>query len=133
MFFVQGHNEFYNIPMTSTNRIPSLLSPYLSPCPPNSLLLLTSVLGASTNWLLLRFLLATFSPKLCSESQNKEGSAINGGEAKVVFISFLRDWEFWRDGGKRLVGRLFLSPYKTWLSYFGNRGSILSSYWRWEI
>ncbi|KAG5927385.1 hypothetical protein E4U53_002874 [Claviceps sorghi] len=40
--------------MTSRNPIPALLENSLAPPPPNSLVLLTGVLGASTNWLVLR-------------------------------------------------------------------------------
>ena len=90
--------------MTSTTRIPSLLVPYLSTPPSTSLFLLTSVLGASTNWLLLRFLLAVFSPRLINAPESNEVSV--DSEVKIVFVSFLRDWEFWRDGSRRLVGRL---------------------------
>ena len=95
-------------PMTSTTRIPSIFSSYLSAPPPTSLLLLTSVLGASTNWLLLHFLLAIFSPGLVSGIEGNEEPGTNKSEAKVVFVSFLRDWDFWREGSKRVVGRLIL-------------------------
>ena len=94
--------------MTSTTRIPSILSSYLSAPPPASLLLLTSVLGASANWLLLRFLLAIFLPGLASRIEGNEEPGSNKSEAKVVLVSFLRDWDFWREGSKRVVGRLIL-------------------------
>ncbi|KAL3420057.1 hypothetical protein PVAG01_08556 [Phlyctema vagabunda] len=75
-----------------TSRIPPLLEPYLSLPPEASLVLLTSVLGASTNWLVLRFLYSTL--------MNKEDA--EGPDTNVVMISFMRDLNFWRDGAKRL-------------------------------
>ncbi|TAQ86158.1 hypothetical protein B7494_g5515 [Chlorociboria aeruginascens] len=45
-----------------SSRIPPLLEPYLTLPPEASLILLTSVLGASSNWLVLRFLHSTLLP-----------------------------------------------------------------------
>jgi elongator complex protein 6 len=101
-----------------TSRIPLLLEPYLSLPPEASLILLTSVLGASTNWLVLRFLYnalaaPTTSPQLGAR-QDTDGIGRTGedgdwkreeeGEGtRVVLASFLRDLSFWREGGRRLV------------------------------
>lgn len=104
--------------------IPALLHPYTTLAPPTSLTLLTSVLNASTNWLLLRFLcgaLASDSDKPdAHDGGSKTGAAAQSGdvqgwrghgdgEVRVVFVSFLRDWEFWRREGGRCV-RCFPSP-----------------------
>ncbi|KAL2150009.1 hypothetical protein VTH82DRAFT_7685 [Thermothelomyces myriococcoides] len=53
-----------------TSRIPHLLEPYLSLPPESSLVLLTGVLGASTNWLVLRHLYALLrsAPKPSSDA-----------------------------------------------------------------
>ena len=74
--------------MSAHRAIPPLLAPYLSlvDAAPSSLILLTSVLGASTNWLLLRYLVSA-----------------NSAGVNVVLVSFLRDYAFWREGAKRLV------------------------------
>ncbi|MCJ1407434.1 hypothetical protein MMC19_001505 [Ptychographa xylographoides] len=76
--------------MTST-RIPALLSPYLAFPEEASLVLLSGVLGASTNWLVLRFLAAALAT--C-----EQGHATHDGdpETVVVTLSFLREWTFWR-------------------------------------
>ena len=42
--------------MNSRNLIPPLLTPYICLPPPTSLILLTSTLSTSTNWLVLRYL-----------------------------------------------------------------------------
>lgn len=77
---------------------PPLLEPYLALPPEASLILITSVLGASSNWLVLRFLhTALISPDASSEIQGED-------EAKVVLVSFMRDLTFWKENAKRLVG-----------------------------
>lgn len=77
------------------SRIPHLLAPYLALPSEASLILLTSVLGGSTNWLLLRFLHSTLIPSPDAPDE--------GENAKVVLVSFLRDANFWREGGKKVV------------------------------
>ncbi|TVY71220.1 hypothetical protein LSUE1_G007580 [Lachnellula suecica] len=72
-----------------SSKIPPLLEPYLALPPEASLVLLTSVLGASTNWLVLRFLHSALA------SPEDE-------DTKVVFVSFMRDLAFWKEGSKRL-------------------------------
>lgn len=79
----------------STSRIPHLLAPYLTLPPEASLILLTSVLGASANWLVLRFL----HNALSNDAADPEPEI----ETKVLLVSFLRDLAFWKDGARRLV------------------------------
>ena len=86
--------------MPSQPPIPPLLSPFLSSLPPpRSLTLLTSVLAASTNWLVLRFLYAALREKRLSDDGQDGGI----GEGRAVLVSWLRSGEFWREGGRRLV------------------------------
>jgi elongator complex protein 6 len=83
-----------------SSRIPPLLEPYLALPPEASLILLTSVLGASSNWLVLRFLYsALISPDASSEIRGED-------EAKVLLVSFMRDVTFWKENAKRLVGSI---------------------------
>lgn len=84
-----------------SSRLPPLLEPYLALPPEASLILLTNVLGATSNWLILRFLYSALNAK---RDQN-EGA----GETKVVFVSFLRDLAFWKESGKRLVSAASLA------------------------
>lgn len=79
-----------------SNRIPPLLEPYLALPPETSLILLTSILGASTNWLVLRHLYSHL------KAQNAESSTDVG----VVLVSFMRDGLFWREGASRIVSLL---------------------------
>ena len=74
-----------------SSRIPSLLEPYLALPSEASLTLLTSVLGASSNWLVLRC--------LYSYLRSSEGNEDVG----VVLVSFMRDGAFWREGCGKLV------------------------------
>lgn len=59
------------------------------------------MLGASTNWLVLRYLYSILQP---SRSEGNDG---NGG-MNVVFVSFLRDYAFWKEGSRKLVCSLYL-------------------------
>ncbi|KAG6251260.1 hypothetical protein E4U23_000807 [Claviceps purpurea] len=85
-------------------RLPPLLQPYLALPPANSLVLLTSVLGASTNWLVLRW--------ICSLLEGGRGDEVpelgtseteTGSETTVVLCSFLREGGFWREGAGRMA------------------------------
>lgn len=78
-----------------STRIPTLLEPYLSLPPETSLILLTSVLGASTNWLVTRYIHTLLTP-------SKSSSASPPDDVSVVLLSFLRDYSFWRDAAGRL-------------------------------
>jgi elongator complex protein 6 len=91
----------------TSSRIPTLLEPYITASrPQGSLILLTSVLGASANWLTLLWLKsavgdATRSPENAdSKPHPKIGGEVKG---KVVLVSFLRDYDFWYQGSRRLV------------------------------
>ncbi|MCJ1255885.1 hypothetical protein MMC24_003703 [Lignoscripta atroalba] len=101
--------------MTSTSRIPPLLAPYLSIPSPTSLIFLTSVLGASANWLVLRFLYTALS----SNPAVREGHSTEllAEDVKVVFVSFLRDWDYWRDSGRKVGLDLLRLAQKGKLSF----------------
>ncbi|KAI5867742.1 hypothetical protein GGS23DRAFT_593027 [Durotheca rogersii] len=75
------------------SRIPPLLDPYLRLPPEASLVLLTGVLGSTTNWLVQRYL----QRLLAASAPPPEDEA-----AAVVLASFLRGHAFWRDGAARL-------------------------------
>jgi elongator complex protein 6 len=88
--------------MPSQPPLPPLLAPYLSTQPESSLTLVSSILGATSNWLVLRFLHAALSNPSNNASIGLEDSP-DGKKKKVVFVSFLRGWEFWKAEAKRLV------------------------------
>lgn len=98
-----------------TSRTPPLLEPYLSPLPSSAgagaLLLATSVLGASTNWLVLRLLhsLLLTKPSKPAAGSRSEGEDEGEGEVAVVLVSFLRDLSFWREAVARLGGGIDLA------------------------
>ncbi|KAG9233685.1 hypothetical protein BJ875DRAFT_442008 [Amylocarpus encephaloides] len=79
-----------------SSKIPPPLEPYLALPPEASLVLLTSVLGASTNWLVLRYL----HRALIHDGAASLPSADEG--AGVVLVSFMRDFTFWRENAKRM-------------------------------
>ena len=83
--------------MPSPPAIPPLLANHLTFPPESPATLLTSVLGASSNWLVLRFLYAALSPRKPADNIN-----VSGKETNVVLVSWLRDFAFWREGAKKL-------------------------------
>lgn len=78
-----------------SSRIPTLLEPHLGLPEEASLIVLTSVLGATSNWLVLRYLYSY----LRRETRLDEPEPDTG----VVMVSFLRDGAFWRDEARRMV------------------------------
>lgn len=82
--------------MNSSSRVPPLLQPYVKlPCD-DSLLLLTSTLGASANWLLVRFLYDALS----NNTQDSGADEVHN----VVFVSWVRDYEFWKQEARKSAG-----------------------------
>ena len=96
--------------MTSRH-IPPLLEPYLASLPPEAALVIVSgILGATTNWLILRYLHSYLSKQppplpapLQAETSGRADGSRSEGVVSVVLLSFMRHYVFWRDGAGRLV------------------------------
>ncbi|KAF1365894.1 hypothetical protein EJ07DRAFT_150373 [Lizonia empirigonia] len=82
--------------MNSSSRIPPLLQPYVTLPRDESILLLTSTLGANANWLLIRFLCDALS------NLTQDGGADQGHN--VVLVSWMRDYEFWKQEARKGAG-----------------------------
>ncbi|PYH44916.1 uncharacterized protein BP01DRAFT_341663 [Aspergillus saccharolyticus JOP 1030-1] len=85
--------------------LPPLLAPYVTALPTSSLTVLSTVLGAQGNWLTLRYLYAALNASTASDatfSLSGDNNNNDGKKQKVVLVSFLRGWEFWRSEAKRL-------------------------------
>lgn len=83
--------------MPSQPAIPPPLSnqfPFLPPA--GSLTLITSVLGASANWIVQRHILAALKPQPLA-------SVKEGADVKIMLISWLRGSELWGEALKKLV------------------------------
>ncbi|KAH8167994.1 hypothetical protein CIB48_g257 [Xylaria polymorpha] len=102
-------------------RTPPLLEPYLRLPHETSLILLSGVLGSSTNWLVHRYLYSLLSSQPSSSpshSLSRHDELAESTDAgpqqhiSVVFVSFLRDYAFWKDGSKRLGLDLDLASKK---------------------
>jgi hypothetical protein len=93
--------------MPSQPTLPPLLTPYLSPTTqsPQSLTLITTVLAATSNWLVLRYLVSILSSadKTRDSHSDEDNSGAEPTTRKIVLVSFLRNWDFWRAEAKRLV------------------------------
>ncbi|KAF5023495.1 hypothetical protein F66182_4446 [Fusarium sp. NRRL 66182] len=80
--------------MASTSRIPHLLEPYLTLPSDASLSLVTSVLGASSNWLVLRHVYSYLRGSTDGDERTKDTG--------VVLVSFMRNGTFWQEGSSKL-------------------------------
>ncbi|CAG8166163.1 unnamed protein product [Penicillium nalgiovense] len=87
--------------MPSQPPLPPLLAPYVSNLPDSSLTLVSSILGATSNWLVLRFLHAALSSPSPNAAFGSD-ELHNGTKKKVALVSFVRSYEFWRTEAKRL-------------------------------
>lgn len=82
--------------MPPCTRIPPLLQPYVHLPYDESVLLITSTLGASANWLIIRFLCDALS------NSTQDGGAEPGHN--VVLVSWMREYEFWRQEARKAGG-----------------------------
>lgn len=105
--------------------IPYPLSLYVSPAPQSSLTLVTSVLDATSNWLILRYILAALNGQEPPDKNTPVAGSLgyeNQENCKVVFVSILRGFEQWREMGKKMVRKLlflggFIEYWKFVLPY----------------
>ncbi|KLU91855.1 hypothetical protein MAPG_10804 [Magnaporthiopsis poae ATCC 64411] len=81
------------------SRLPSLLEQYLALPPEAALIVVTGVVGASTNWLVLRYLCSFLGGSPAGGGDDDDG---DGDDTAVLLVSFMRDYSFWRDGAGRL-------------------------------
>lgn len=89
--------------MPSQPPIPPLLFSTLCNLPYTSLTLVTSTLGATTAWLVVRFICAALRSR---GSEIGHGMPTTGGGLdgqRVVLVSWLRDGAWWRESGRKLV------------------------------
>lgn len=105
--------------MPSQPPLPPLLAPYLSTQPESSLTLVSSILGATSNWLVLRFLHAALSTSSNPNASIGLEDLPDGKKRKVVLVSFLRGWEFWKSESKRLVSQF---PESSLFTVHGHTG-----------
>lgn len=86
------------------SQIPPLLESYLSLPPETAQIVLTGILGASTNWLTLRYLYSLLRPAAAAPSQHNGDGDGAIEDVKVLLVSFMRDDAFWNESAGRLVG-----------------------------
>ncbi|KAF2090057.1 hypothetical protein K490DRAFT_71738 [Saccharata proteae CBS 121410] len=95
--------------MPPTTRVPPLLQPYTSRLQKDHLVLLTGILGASTNWLLIRYLCGALAPTSADDARRRDGEEIEATqdaelETAVILVSWMRDWDFWKTESRRAGG-----------------------------
>lgn len=93
--------------------VPPNLSPLVQSSRPGSLTLITSVLDATSNWLLLRYLYAALRPEQKDGLPTKGTRGASGTEDEsredqneplnVVLVSFLRPFALWKEMAKKVV------------------------------
>ncbi|KAI0886103.1 uncharacterized protein GGS22DRAFT_159895 [Annulohypoxylon maeteangense] len=84
------------------SRIPPLLDTYLRQPPETSLILLSGVLGSTTNWLVLRYLYSLLSIPSDRVAGQDNLDVHKADDTSVVLVSFLRDYSFWKEGAGKL-------------------------------
>ncbi|KAL2888025.1 Elongator complex protein 6 [Ceratocystis lukuohia] len=82
----------------ASRAIPYLLTPYLSLSDESSLTLLTNVLSATSNWLVVRYLQSL----LPARGKANDDADASDGCAAVVLVSFMRDFAFWSECSGKL-------------------------------
>lgn len=87
--------------------IPSVLQPYISLPPPSSLTLVTDVVGASCNWVLIRFLQALLDTSGDPEYQAISDTDRTRDQPPIVFASWLQPASFWQTEAKRTLVLLY--------------------------
>ncbi|KAI1245694.1 hypothetical protein MGN70_012586 [Eutypa lata] len=106
------------------SRLPPLLEPYLRLPPETSLILLTGVLGSTTNWLVQRYLYSLLlAPSAVAPADENFSQADTGG-TNVILLSFLRDYTFWKEGVGRLGVDLDAAAKKGKLVYVDGLGAL---------
>ncbi|KAI6361423.1 hypothetical protein MCOR25_006516 [Pyricularia grisea] len=95
-----------------TTKTPPLLEPYLGLPAEASLIVLSGILGASTNWLVLRHLSSCLGSGGGGASSFKHDVELDGSAGSpgvdhgtppaVLLVSFLRDYGYWKDSAGRL-------------------------------
>ncbi|MCJ1359994.1 MAG: hypothetical protein MMC33_009997 [Icmadophila ericetorum] len=72
----------------------------------SSLILLTSILGASTNWLVIQFLHEALFISTATSFEYNGPTGSPRQKKKVALVSFLRDWDFWAEGMRKMGANL---------------------------
>ncbi|KAL5117751.1 hypothetical protein ACEQ8H_004361 [Pleosporales sp. CAS-2024a] len=90
--------------MAPSFRVPLHLEPYIRLPRDDSLLLLTSTLGASANWLTILFLCdALRSTSSTSSREEEEDGGADPGH-NVVLVSWMREYDFWKQEARKSGG-----------------------------
>ena len=87
--------------MAQRNRIPTALEPYLRLPVQTSLILLTSTLGCSVNWVTARFAGSVLSEETRKIVSKDDGTAQEN--IVVVLVSWMRDAAFWKTELRRTM------------------------------
>lgn len=108
------------------SRLPPLLEPYLRLPPETSLILLTGVLGSTTNWLVQRHLYSLLSATSATTPAEEDlgPASTENTTGSVVLLSFLRDYTFWKEGVGRLGVDLDAAARKGKLVYVDGLGAL---------
>lgn len=98
----QGLRQRSHCKEMTTKSPPSALEPYLRLPPETALILLTSTLGCSVNWLTARFIGSALQN--FQASTDLDGSEGGGGkDVAVLVVSWMRDLKFWQDEVRRVA------------------------------
>lgn len=100
--FLSNSEQSYSF-LAMPTPIPQILSPYLSSLSTGSLLLVTSVLNAPANWLVLRCMLAALHRDQNAHHLDQHDTTQGSNSSRVVLLSFIRPLGLWAEIGKKAV------------------------------
>lgn len=116
----------------ASRTVPPPLEPYLGLPESATLVLLTGILGASSNWLVLRYLRSLLRSPRRSPAGEGKGEGHSQREARdddvsVLFLSLLRDYAFWKEGASRLGLDLESLRRKGQFAYVDGLGGLFAT------
>ena len=97
--------------MLSQTPIPPLLYLNLFSLPCSSLTLLTSTLGTTTNWLVVRLVCAALRTKSFGTGLDIHRTQEGSSDQRIVLVSWLRDEAWWRESGRKIVWKFCVSGF----------------------
>ncbi|KAF2867201.1 hypothetical protein BDV95DRAFT_671396 [Massariosphaeria phaeospora] len=87
--------------MSPSSRIPPLLQPCIRLPKDKSILLVTSTLGASANWLIIRFICDALSSTAKDGGLSDEINTLGEGGVNIILVSWMQEWEFWKQEARK--------------------------------
>ena len=88
--------------MIMANRIPPALEPCIQLLPEETLILVTTTISNTPNWLLVRYFCATLGGNVKVRDEIPQYPETAAAQPHgILLVSWLRDWDFWARESRR--------------------------------